>query len=87
MWSWSATGNDGEADEVTLHILESKDGRLRKVGTPSQARYGHNDPDFRPDGTKIAFTYVDNAGTNGDPKIGIFTCRSKSNCTRARPAT
>jgi Tol biopolymer transport system component len=45
---------------------------------------GHNDPDFDRNGTKIAFTYNDNAGTEGDPRIGIFTCQSRSKCTAGK---
>ena len=78
-------GNDGSANEVVLHVINSKTGRMRKVDTPSEPQFGvsgfgHNDPDFSPDGSKIAFTYNDNAGTEGDPRIAIFTCQSKSNC-------
>jgi Tol biopolymer transport system component len=81
-------GRDGSADGVELHIINSKSGRMRKVSAPSETtgtiRLGHNDPDFSPDGKRIAFTYNDNAGTEGDPRIGILTCRSKSNCTSGK---
>ena len=77
-------GNDGAANEVVLHVINSSSGRMRKVDTPSEANYGvsgfgHNDPDFSADGTKIAFTYNDNQGTEGDPRIAIFTCQTKKN--------
>ena len=74
-------GPDGSADEVTLHIIDAKSGRLRKVATPTQPRLGHNDPAFSPDGTRIAFTYNDDKGPDGDPRVAIFTCRSKSDCS------
>ncbi|MEA2026021.1 MAG: hypothetical protein U9O18_04960 [Chloroflexota bacterium] len=74
-------GPDGSADEVTLHVINSKTGRLRKVATATEPKLGHNNPAFSPDGTKIAFTYNDNAGTNGRPKIAIYTCQTKANCS------
>lgn len=78
-------GSDGSADGVELHVVNSKSGRLRKVNAPTEVqatiRLGHNDPDFDPKGTRIAFTYNQSAGTEGDPRIGIFTCQSRSNCS------
>ncbi len=63
-------------------------GRSTRVATPSQPLgtiyLGHNDPDFDRDGTKIAFTYNQNAGTEGDPRIGIFTCQTKTKCTTGK---
>ncbi len=81
-------GNDGSNDGVTLHIINSKSGRMNRVATSSQPLgtiyLGHNDPDFNRDGTKIAFTFNDNAGTEGDPRIGIFTCQTRSKCTAGK---
>jgi len=74
-------GSNGSADEVTLHVINSKTGRMRKVSTPTEPGLGHNDPAFSPDGTRIAFTYNDNIRAETDPKIGIFACRSRANCT------
>jgi len=79
-------GNQGDANEVVLHVINSASGRMRKTGTPSEPHYsvsgfGHNDPDFSPDGKQIAFTYNDNSGTEGRPKIAVFTCQTKSNCS------
>jgi Tol biopolymer transport system component len=59
---------------------------MRKVSTPSEqafavSGFGHNDPDFSADGKQIAFTYNNNTGTEGNPRIGLFTCQSKGNCT------
>lgn len=81
-------GPDGAGDGVELHIINAKSGRMRKVSAPSESTgtimLGHNDPDFSPDGKSIAFTYNGNDGTEGDPRIGILTCRSKSNCTSGK---
>jgi len=81
-------GNDGAADGVELYVINSKTGRMRKTNTPSETqgtiRLGHNDPDFNADGSKIAFTYNDSAGTEGDPRIGIYTCQTKGNCSSGK---
>jgi Tol biopolymer transport system component len=77
-------GPNGSADEVTLHVINSKNGRMRKVATGAEPRLGHNDPAFSPDGRKIAFTYNDNAGTTGRPRIGILTCKTRANCSQGR---
>ena len=81
-------GRDGSDDGVALHIINAKSGRSTRVATPSQPLgtiyLGHNDPDFDRTGTKIAFTYNQNAGTEGDPRIAIFTCQTKSKCTTGK---
>ncbi len=74
-------GPDGSAEEVTLHVINSKTGRLRKVATETVPKFGHNNPAFSPDGTPIAYTYNDNAGTHGRPRIAIHTCETKANCS------
>ena len=81
-------GQDGSNNGVTMHTINSRSGRMNRVGTPSQPLgqifLGHNDPDFSRDGTKIAFTYNDNAGTEGNPRIGIFTCQTKAKCSTGK---
>lgn len=81
-------GTDGDNNGVTLHIIDSKSGRMNRVATSSQPLgviyLGHNDPDFDSTGNKIAFTYNDNSGTEGNPRIGIFTCQTKAKCTRGK---
>ncbi|MFO7533678.1 MAG: hypothetical protein R6W93_14565 [Candidatus Limnocylindrales bacterium] len=74
-------GPDGSAEEATLHIVNSRTGQLRKVATPAEPKLGHNDPAFSPDGTKIAFTFNGIGGSDGQPKIAIYTCQTKSNCS------
>ena len=81
-------GKDGSNNGVTMHTINSKSGRMNRVGTSSESLgqifLGHNDPDFNSAGTKIAFTYNDNAGTEGNPRIGIFTCQTKSKCSNGK---
>jgi Tol biopolymer transport system component len=81
-------GRDGTSDAVTLHILNSRTGRVNRVDTPyevyNNASLGHNDPDFNRDGTRIAFTYNENAGTEADPRIAILTCQTKTKCTTGK---
>jgi Tol biopolymer transport system component len=77
-------GNDGVDQEVTLHIINSRSGKMQRVATPTEPAFGHNDPDFHPDGDKIAFTFNDSIGTNGNPRIGILNCQSKADCTKGK---
>ena len=52
---WSATAATASDDGVALHVINSKSGRMRQVGTSSELRadlLGHNDPDFNRDGTQ-----------------------------------
>jgi Tol biopolymer transport system component len=74
-------GPDGSAEEVTLHLVNSRTGQLRRVAAPAEPGLGHNDPAFSPDGTKIAFTHNSSGDTDGQPRIGIHTCQTKSNCS------
>lgn len=76
-------GPDGSGP-VVLYVVNSKSGKMRKVPAPTKGVLGHNDPDFSPDGGRIAYTYNDNNGTTGMPRIGIFTCQTKANCSKGK---
>lgn len=76
-------GPDG-AGPVKLHVLPTKGGRMRSVNAPSLGELGHNDPDWGPQGERIAFTLNQARGTTGAPRIAIHTCKSKRNCAQGR---
>jgi Tol biopolymer transport system component len=65
-------GKDGY-DEVLLSLMSIRGQDLRQV---QAARYiegqGHNDPEWSPDGTKIAYTYNNQSGQIGVPRIAIW---------------
>lgn len=73
-------GPDGEGD-VVLHTLLVKPGnKLRPTKTRSVQGLGHNDPEWSPDGKRIAFTQNQSRGTIGAPVITIYRCKSKKKC-------
>ena len=76
-------GPDGSGP-VVLHVVNSKTKRLRKAQVRSDGDLGHNDPAFSPDGTRIAYTHNSNRGTTGAPRIGVYTCQSRSNCSSGK---
>ena len=73
-------GPDGSGP-VELHLFNPRSGRMSKVAAPAEGDLGHNDPDFSPDGRKLAFTYNSAKGSEGVPRVGILNCKTPSNCT------
>lgn len=75
-------GSDGSGP-VVLHTLPAKGGNLKKVARiPSIGDLGHNDPEWSPDGRSIAFTQNRARGSTGTPRIGIFKCRTRKDCSQ-----
>jgi Tol biopolymer transport system component len=72
-------GADG-AGPVVLHTLNPKTGKLRRIAASSFGDLGHNDPEWSPDGKKIAYTRNRNKGTTGAPSIAVHTCKSRKDC-------
>ena len=72
-------GPDGSGP-VILHTLATKGGRLEAVKVRTIGDLGHNDPEWSPDGRRIAYTHNHRDGTVGDPVIAIFTCKSRRDC-------
>jgi TolB protein len=69
-------GTDGFGD-VLLGTMTTRGSQLRQLdGVPAVDGQGHNDPEWSPDGRRIAFTYNNRSGNVGTPRIGIFNVRS-----------
>jgi Tol biopolymer transport system component len=63
---------------VVLSSMSTTGRNLRSLGVPSRENnygddLGHNDPDLSPNGRRLAFTYADKGGGQGQgtPRIGI----------------
>jgi Tol biopolymer transport system component len=76
-------GPDGTGP-VVLHLLENRGGRLQRVDAPAEGDLGHNDPDWSPDGSRIAFTFNHAQGTDGVPRVVIHQCRSRKDCVNGK---
>ncbi len=69
---------------VVVHLLEKSGGRLQKVDAPAENDLGHNDPDWSPDGSRIAFTFNHSQGTDGVPRVVIHQCRTRKDCANGK---
>ncbi|MFI5254215.1 MAG: hypothetical protein ACHQ15_01975 [Candidatus Limnocylindrales bacterium] len=62
---------------VTLATLPFGGGSLTSLGVPDDYPQGHDDPQWSPDGTRLAFTYNARSGSIGAPKIGLLTMKGR----------
>ena len=80
-------GADGEGP-VVLHTLAARTGaNLRSTKVRSIGELGHNDPEWSPDGNRIAFTQNQARGNTGVPRIVIYSCRTRKNCSNGKVKT
>jgi Tol biopolymer transport system component len=68
----ASDGEDGSGD-VVLSTMGVDGGRIRELGVRNPRGLGHSDPDWSPDGTRIAFTYNNRSGSDGAPRVGILS--------------
>jgi len=61
--------------DVTLSLLPMTGGKVDNLGVRQERPLGHNDPDWSPDGTRLAFTYNARDASLGTPKVGILTLK------------
>ena len=63
---------------VTLATVPADGGTVTSMGIADDYPQGHDDPQWSPDGSRIAFTYNARSGAVGAPKIAIVTVKSRA---------
>jgi Tol biopolymer transport system component len=62
---------------VTLATVALAGGDVKSLGVADDFPQGHDDPQWSPDGRRIAFTYNARFGSVGAPKIGLLTVNGR----------
>ena len=69
-------------DSVALSLLPVGGGQVTRLPVGEAYYYGfglgHNDPQWSPDGSVIAYTYNDKSGAYGAPRIALYTVRTRT---------
>jgi Tol biopolymer transport system component len=64
---------DPTRSDVTLKLLNLKNGKIKDLGLPQRPPLGHQDAAWRPDGKRIAYVYNDRDGAKGAPRIYLYS--------------
>lgn len=59
--------------DPTLSLLSPGGGEIRNLDLPEEEPFGHSDPDWSPDNTRIAYTVNDFEGSTGQPLIAVYS--------------
>jgi TolB protein len=77
-------GRDGYGD-VLLSTMTMRGTNLAQLDVPEANGLGHNDPDWSPDGRRIAYTHAISGGQIGAPRIGVVNVRTGASQLITKP--